>query len=112
MTFIVNNRVPEEATQFVSEPDQGNKIDTVINYYQHSRLSIYASDVEPSELNIIGGDVDASPQQVKPILLSCSCLLSMHDTGTTQQEFGYVGRNWKIHLCFKSHLRAFAATVL
>ena len=36
----------------------------------------------------------------------------MHDAGTIQQDFGCGGLNWKVHLCFKRHLRAFAATVL
>ena len=65
MTFIVNNRIPEATTQFVSDSDQGNKIDIVIDYYQHSRLSIYASEVGPNELRI-GGDVDASPAKSSP----------------------------------------------
>ena len=36
----------------------------------------------------------------------------MHDTGTIQQDFEGGGLSWNTHLCFKSHLRAFAATVL
>ena len=36
----------------------------------------------------------------------------MHDIGTVSQEFECGGLSWKNHRCFKSHLRAFAATVL
>lgn len=65
MTCIVNKPIPEATTHFVSASHQGNKLDVVIDYYQHSRLSIYASDVEASELSI-GGDVDASPVKSSP----------------------------------------------
>ena len=72
MTILLSNheiynqqRILEAMTFFVSESDSENKIDIVIDYYQHSRLSISASDVKPSELST-ECDVDASPATLSP----------------------------------------------